>query len=342
MKQIVPFKKELPFKTKVSEITSISLEREINVEEEGIITGVFHITGNYKMNEGSINRDDFSFDLPFDITLDPRYDISTVKADIDDFYYDVINSDTLSVNIDLFIEAEYLPEDVTKEEDILDEKAETEEIEEVRVEKIKVDDVKDDIPVVDEKKEEIMGKIGTEEIKEETRDNDNITASDLFSNLDDSETYTTYYVYIVKEEDTIDKILVKYSISKEEYLNGQVSKPRNPILANIFFRLKYVEMFGTGILRIKQLYQSMKFKPDFKIYENSISIVLPLVDLKLNVSVDEEQIINYLSNCIHASSSDIAKSCGYTKDKTLRLLKLLQSKGYVKVSGNGKATKYSI
>ena len=61
MKQIVPFKKELSFKTKVSEITSISLEREINVEEEGIITGVFHITGNYKMNEGSINRDEFSF-----------------------------------------------------------------------------------------------------------------------------------------------------------------------------------------------------------------------------------------------------------------------------------------
>lgn len=60
------------------------------------------------------------------------------------------------------------------------------------------------------------------------------------------------------------------------------------------------------------------------------------------LDVDEEQIINYLSDCIHASSSDIAKSWGYTKDKTLRLLKLLQSKGYVKVSGNGKVTKYSI
>lgn len=60
------------------------------------------------------------------------------------------------------------------------------------------------------------------------------------------------------------------------------------------------------------------------------------------LDVDEEQIINYLSDCIHASSSDIAKSCFYTKDKTLRLLKLLQSKGYVKVSGNGKVTKYSI
>ena len=219
MKQIVPFKKELSFKTKVSEITSISLEREINVEEEGIITGVFHITGNYKMNEGSINRDEFSFDLPFDITLDPRYDISTVKADIDDFYYDVINNDTLSVNIDLFIEAEYLPEDVTKEEDALDEKVETEEIEEVRVKKkIKADDVKDDIPVVDEKKEKIMGKISTEEFKEETRDNDNITASDLFSNLMMIVRLILLIMFILlKKKILLIKILIKYGITKEAF-----------------------------------------------------------------------------------------------------------------------------
>ena len=125
MKQIISFKKELPFKTKVSDITSISLERELKVEDDGIVTGVFHITGDYKMNEGSINREEFSFDLPFDITLDPRYDIHTVKSDIEDFYYDVINSDTLKVNIDLFVEAEYLSEPIkdeaeeTLEEDIL-------------------------------------------------------------------------------------------------------------------------------------------------------------------------------------------------------------------------------
>ena len=40
--------------------------------------------------------------------------------------------------------------------------------------------------------------------------------SDLFSNLDNTETYVTYYVYIVKEEDNIDKILNKYGITKEE------------------------------------------------------------------------------------------------------------------------------
>ena len=116
MKQIIPFKKELPFKTKVSDITSISLEREINVLDDGIVTGVFHITGDYKMNEGSINRENFSFDLPFDITLDPRYDVKTVSSDIEDFYYDVINDNTLKVNIDLYVEAEYLPESEIKEE----------------------------------------------------------------------------------------------------------------------------------------------------------------------------------------------------------------------------------
>ena len=40
-------------------------------------------------------------------------------------------------------------------------------------------------------------------------------------------------------------------ISVEEYLNGQISVFRNPIIGNIFFRLNYIEKFGTGIKRIK-------------------------------------------------------------------------------------------
>lgn len=223
MKQIVPFKKELPFKTKVSEITSISLEREINVLEDAVITGVFHITGDYKMNEGSINREEFSFDLPFDITLDPRYDIDSVKSDIEDFYYDVINEDTLKVNIDLYIEAEY------KEETPLVVEEEQEEVrttaEEIPLENTPIQAISGTL----EKEEKIMENIKEEDVVENTkeekitlsttkeeRDDDGITASDLFSNLDDTETYSTYYVYIVKEEDTIDKILVKYGITKEE------------------------------------------------------------------------------------------------------------------------------
>ena len=220
MKQIIPFKKELPFKTKVSDITSISLEREINVLDDGIVTGVFHITGDYKMNEGSINRENFSFDLPFDITLDPRYDVKTVSSDIEDFYYDVINDNTLKVSIDLYVEAEYLPESEIKEEVI--EISDDDTREEMK------DDLQEDIindgnnvdedtilevePIKIEKLDDIHEDKKEGENREETID----LGMDLFSNLDSTETYTTYYVYIVKEEDTVDKILIKYGITKEE------------------------------------------------------------------------------------------------------------------------------
>lgn len=216
MKQIIPFKKELPFKTKVSEITSISLERDLEVTEDKVVSGVFHITGDYKMNEGSISRENFSFDLPFDITLDPRYDISTVNADIEDFYYDVINEDTLKVNIDLFIEAEYLPEEPAQDES--EEPSVPEEPEEVPEEELRTSNMPVDIPeeenIVPEKTEiKSPDTSGTEESREETIN----IGTDLFSNLDSTETYTTYYVYIVKEEDTIEKILTKYEISKEDF-----------------------------------------------------------------------------------------------------------------------------
>ena len=232
MKQIIPFKKDLPFKTKVSDITSISLERKIEILDGGIVTGTFYITGDYKMNEGSINREEFSFDLPFDITLDPRYDISSVKADIEDFYYDVINEDTLKVNIDLYIEAEYLPDnslnnDVLTEEDnkMDDVQKEDEPAEEDRniMMESKSDSKNDENIEIEKDKEVTSEKIKNDDATMndsdiERNDVDDF-ANDLFSNLDNTETYTTYYVYIVKEEDTIDKIISLYGVTKEDIEN---------------------------------------------------------------------------------------------------------------------------
>lgn len=235
MKQIIPFKKDLPFKTKVSDITSISLERKIEILDGGIVTGTFYITGDYKMNEGSINREKFSFDLPFDITLDPRYDVNSVKADIEDFYYDVINEDTLKVNIDLYIEAEYLP-DTSLDNNILTEEDKSDnEMNDVQKED---EPVEEDRNIMMESKSDIKNDENIEiekdkEVTSEKINNDDATmndsdierndvddfANDLFSNLDNTETYTTYYVYIVKEEDTIDKIISLYGVTKEDIEN---------------------------------------------------------------------------------------------------------------------------
>ena len=129
-------------------------------------------------------------------------------------------------------------------------------------------------------------------------------------------------------------------ISEKEYLNGQISQLRNPILANIFFRLKYIEMFGTGIRRINESYKYYAVKPAFEIFENSIKITLPIITTKLFLTTDEKIVMDILEKGAILSSSEILKMTEFKKDKLNRLLKKLIQKNYIDVIGNGRGTKY--
>ena len=129
-------------------------------------------------------------------------------------------------------------------------------------------------------------------------------------------------------------------ISEKEYLNGQISQLRNPILANIFFRLKYIEMFGTGIRRINESYKDYAVKPAFEIFENSIKITLPIIKTELFLTTDEKIIMDILEKGAILSSSEILKMTEFKKDKLNRLLKKLIQKNYIDVIGNGRGTKY--
>ena len=68
------------------------------------------------MTEGSINREKFEFKLPFDIALDSRYNLDSIIIDIDNFYYEIINNESLQVNIDVYVEGEKIIEEPLKEE----------------------------------------------------------------------------------------------------------------------------------------------------------------------------------------------------------------------------------
>ena len=129
-------------------------------------------------------------------------------------------------------------------------------------------------------------------------------------------------------------------ISEKEYLNGQISQLRNPILANIFFRLKYIEMFGTGIRRINESYKNFAVKPVFEIFKNSIKITLPIIKTELFLTTDERVIMDILEKGNILSSSEILEKVEFKKDKLNRLLKKLIQKNYIDVLGNGRGTKY--
>ena len=131
-------------------------------------------------------------------------------------------------------------------------------------------------------------------------------------------------------------------ITAEEYLSGKLSVLRNRNLANVFYRLGFVEIFGTGVTRIKQLYEESLVKPDFEVSENSIKIVLPLFENNLNLTEDERMIYQILSRTMLKPISEIAPYVPFGKSKTTQLLKEMEQKGVVTVEGKGRGTKYII
>ena len=131
-------------------------------------------------------------------------------------------------------------------------------------------------------------------------------------------------------------------ITAEEYLSGKLSVLRNRNLANVFYRLGFVEIFGTGITRIKQLYVESLIKPDFEVSENTIKIVLPVFESNVNLTEDEKIIYKFLSKTMLKPISEIAPYVPFGKSKTTQLLKAMGEKGVVAVEGKGRGTKYKI
>ena len=131
-------------------------------------------------------------------------------------------------------------------------------------------------------------------------------------------------------------------ITEEEYLSGKLSVLRNRNLANVFYRLGFVEIFGTGITRIKQLYADGLQKPDFEVSENAIKIVLPILEKNVNLTEDEIVIYKLLSKTMLKPISEIAPYVPFGKSKVAKLLKNMCQKGLLTVEGKGKGTKYII
>ena len=130
--------------------------------------------------------------------------------------------------------------------------------------------------------------------------------------------------------------------TEEEYLSGKLSVLRNRNLANVFYRLGFVEIFGTGITRIKQLYVDGLIKPDFEVSENAIKIMLPVFEKNADLTKDEIIIYKLLSKTMLKPISEVAPYVPFGKSKTTKLLKEMCQKGVITVEGKGKSTKYII
>lgn len=128
-------------------------------------------------------------------------------------------------------------------------------------------------------------------------------------------------------------------ITAEEYLSGQISVLRNPLIGGVFYRLNIIESFGTGIQRIDAAYAGSKVRPRHEFSPNVIKVVLPVISEGDELSGDEQIIYKSLSRT-GKSSSQIIETSGFGKSKALRVLRDLEEKGYIRKTGNGRGTKY--
>ena len=189
MKNIIPFKKDVIFKTKLGEITSISLENTLNLID-GVISGDFIISGEYKEDLDSQDNTPFNLELPFKSVVDDRFDTEKAIVDIDDFYYEITDNNTLSISIDVLVDR--LEEKPIIKLDYVQERDSKNLFEE-----------RQDIEVENEEER----KIEASEIKEK------ITT--IFNTDNTEDMYVTYNVCIIRDGDNVESILDKYKIDKE-------------------------------------------------------------------------------------------------------------------------------
>lgn len=181
MKQTVPFTKDITFKTKIGEITSISLDHDLKLKQEDLITGNFYLKGTYKMLETSAIEEEYSYKIPCEIAISDEYDTFDAEIDIDDFSYEIVDDEILRVNIVVSIDNL-----IKKEVEIKEERC-----------------------IEDETVEEMSNEIKPEKEK--------IIIKDSIKNQKDS--YTTYKVYVFKDSDTIEGLIEKNDITKEDLSN---------------------------------------------------------------------------------------------------------------------------
>ena len=251
MKQIITLEKEIAFKTMVGEISSISLEPDLYFINDPEIDANLIISGTYKMTEASTIEEDFSYKVPVEIMLTTALEEDTRKVDINNFTYGIVNEEALSITVELLIEG---LEKVDIEDTLEEENKDVEEVIETK-EEVPVMEEETDIRSSEDKEEstdrEEIEVLTTEEEKEQptfeeklpsledvtikeekptikedtievesTLNEDNTSNKQVMDSIfsafaNTEETYSTYSVYILREDDNLEEVMAKYKTNRE-------------------------------------------------------------------------------------------------------------------------------
>ena len=216
MSEAFVVERDFLFKDSIFEITSISVEHDEDINVSNL-EGDFIISGDYRLHEISINKEDFSFKLPFTHEIRSNVNLDTVNLEITYFTYELNNNDELHVHIEYIVSGEQSLIEFADEKDLNEflNKTDAEVVDltedEPRFKEVSKEEILN-IPAEDSKKEE--KEEPKEEIKEEKQSE--ISTNNIIGSINADETYVKYHVHTVMQNDTLEGILDKYKITLTE------------------------------------------------------------------------------------------------------------------------------
>ncbi len=125
---------------------------------------------------------------------------------------------------------------------------------------------------------------------------------------------------------------------------------RNPKLANVFYRLRLIEAYGTGLKRILTAYHPIGTDQLFQVTEKVFRVTLPrmnnmrpLEQYSTSVSQTiEEKIVEFLAANKTITRAEVEKLAGTSPSSAARILKRMVQHGELIRIDEGKNTKYRL
>lgn len=122
------------------------------------------------------------------------------------------------------------------------------------------------------------------------------------------------------------------------------SQPRNEKLASLFYRMKLIEAYGTGISKIISCYKGLPVQPKFENVEGAFRVILPNTHAQELNAEDEKYlpILSLFEKQKEITRSDVEETLGIGTTHAINMLKEMLEKGLIKKVGNGRLTRYVV
>jgi len=122
------------------------------------------------------------------------------------------------------------------------------------------------------------------------------------------------------------------------------SQPRNEKLASLFYRMKLIEAYGTGISKIMSCYKGLHVQPKFENVEGAFRVILPNIHAQ-KISLEEEKylpILKLFEKQKEITRNDVEEALGVGTTQAVNMLKEMLAKDLIKKVGSGRLTRYVI